>query len=42
MKNLLFPMALLIVSCAYAHQLAFPTTEGYGKFAKGGRRGAVH
>ena len=34
-------VALASVACADSRQLAFPTAEGYGRFAQGGRGGQV-
>lgn len=44
--SLAFPLCLFSVTLAFAagsptHQLAFPTAEGYGRFALGGRGGRV-
>ncbi len=43
MKRILFltTAALAMTSAAYAQQLAFPEAMGHGRFAKGGRGGAV-
>ncbi len=41
--KLLLGLILFLVSrLLHAQQLAFPTAEGYGKYAKGGRGGVVH
>jgi hypothetical protein len=41
MKLAIAAGALALVSAAQAQQLAFPGAEGYGRYAKGGRGGAV-
>jgi hypothetical protein len=42
LRRLLFPLSLALSSAfAPAGQLAFPTAEGYGRFAEGGRGGRV-
>ena len=42
MKKSVLSIVLLFVGLnIFAQQLAFPTAEGYGKFAKGGRGGIV-
>lgn len=38
---LLLGLLLLVPSLVLAQQLAFPTAEGYGRFAQGGRGGSV-
>ena len=35
-------ISLLIISNSWSQQLAFPGAEGYGKYARGGRGGAVY
>ncbi|MDN3670483.1 pectate lyase [Echinicola jeungdonensis] len=35
-------LQILFISEIHAQQLAFPTAEGYGKYAKGGRGGVVY
>ena len=34
-------ISILNISGSWTQQIAFPTAEGYGKYAKGGRGGAV-
>lgn len=43
MKLTLINIALILIlsTSGFSQQLAFPTAEGYGKFAKGGRGGVV-
>ena len=44
MEKLVFGIvfSLFIVANSFAQQLSFPSAEGYERYAKGGRGGAVY